>query len=90
MRPASPQPAVARAITDFDIAPSVTVIVSDELEAAYNQIKPVLALYIGGMGAKGKNFYYDLACRFGFEEAADEISGLVPAGAKRRSDDGGA
>ncbi len=58
---------------DFDIAPSVTVVISDDLEAAYNQIKPALALYIGGMGAKGKNFYYDLACRYGFEAAADQI-----------------
>ncbi len=59
--------------SDFDIAPSVTVIIDDELETAYNQIKPALALYIGGMGAKGKNFYYDLACRFGYEAAADAI-----------------
>ncbi len=58
---------------DFDIAPSVTVVIDDDLEPAYNQIKPVLALYIGGMGAKGRNFYYDLACRYGFEGAAEEI-----------------
>ena len=58
---------------DFDIAPSVTVAIDDDLEAARNQIKPALALYIGGMGANGKNFYYDLACRFGFEAAADAI-----------------
>ena len=60
-------------LRDFDIAPSVTVVIDDDLEPAYNQIKPVLALYIGGMGAKGKNFYYDLACRYGFEAAAEEI-----------------
>ena len=59
-----------KARSDFDIAPSVTVILDDDLQRAYNQIKPVLALYIGGMGARGKNFYYDLACRYGFEEAA--------------------
>lgn len=58
---------------DFDIAPSATVVIDDDLEPAYNQIKPVLALYIGGMGARGKNFYYDLACRYGFEGAAQEI-----------------
>ena len=62
-----------KGMSDFDIAPAVTVIIEDELELAYNQIKPALALYIGGMGAKGKNFYYDLACRFGFEAAADAI-----------------
>ena len=67
---------------DFDIAASVTVVIEEDLEAAYNQIKPVLALYIGGMGAKGKNFYYDLACRYGFPEAADKIQELYLGGRK--------
>ncbi len=67
---------------DFDIAASVTVVIEADLEAAYNQIKPVLALYIGGMGAKGKNFYYDLACRYGFPEAADSIQELYLGGRK--------
>ena len=67
---------------DFDIAASVTVVIEADLEAAYNQIKPVLALYIGGMGAKGKNFYYDLACRYGFPEAADTIQELYLGGRK--------
>jgi len=62
-----------KSIEDFDIAPSATVIISDNLEMAYNQMKPQLALYIGGMGAKGKNFYFDLACRYGFEDAAETI-----------------
>ncbi len=65
---------------DFDIAPTVTVVLEDDLEAAYNQLKPLLALYIGGMGAKGKNFYFDLACRYGFEAAADEIQAHYLAG----------
>lgn len=62
-----------KSLQNFDIAPSVTVVIEDDLELAYNQIKPVLALYIGGMGAKNKNFYYDLACRYGFSAAADLI-----------------
>ena len=66
-----------KSLDDFDIAPAVTVVIEDELELAYNQIKPALALYIGGMGAKGKNFYYDLACRFGFSAAADTIQELI-------------
>ncbi len=68
--------------SDFDIAASVTVVIDDDLEPAYNQIKPVLALYIGGMGAKGRNFYYDLACRYGFESAADTIQALYLQGRK--------
>lgn len=58
---------------DFDIVPTVSVVLDDDLSAARNQVKPMLALYIGGMGAKGKNFYYDLACRYGFEAAAEII-----------------
>ncbi|MCY4019144.1 MAG: LLM class F420-dependent oxidoreductase [Chloroflexi bacterium] len=71
-----------KSLTDFDIAASVTVVIEEDLEAAYNQIKPALALYIGGMGAKGKNFYYDLACRYGFPEAADKIQELYLGGRK--------
>jgi alkanesulfonate monooxygenase SsuD/methylene tetrahydromethanopterin reductase-like flavin-dependent oxidoreductase (luciferase family) len=47
--------------------------VDDDLDAARDQIRPVLALYIGGMGARGRNFYNDLARRYGFEEAAATI-----------------
>jgi hypothetical protein len=45
-------------------------------------VKPQLALYIGGMGARGKNFYNDLACRYGFEAAAKTIQDLYLAGKK--------
>lgn len=71
-----------KSLSDFDIAASVTVVIEDNLEAAYNQIKPALALYIGGMGAKGKNFYYDLACRYGFPGAADRIQESYLSGRK--------
>lgn len=64
----------------FDIAPTVTCIVTDNLEQGYNQLRPLLALYIGGMGAKGKNFYNDLACRYGFEESAEKIQDLYLSG----------
>jgi F420-dependent oxidoreductase-like protein len=66
----------------FDIAPTVQVVVDDDLETARNQVKPILALYIGGMGAKGKNFYNDLAQRYGYEEAAETIQDLYLAGKK--------
>jgi F420-dependent oxidoreductase-like protein len=66
----------------FDIVPTVTVIVTDDLEAARAQIRPQLALYIGGMGAKGRNFYNDLTVRYGFEEAAETIQDRYLAGDK--------
>ena len=67
---------------DFDIAPNVPVIINDNLDICYNMLRPFLALYIGGMGAKGKNFYHDLACRYGYEEAADTIQDLYLSGNK--------
>jgi len=64
----------------FDIAPTVTALVTDDVEAGRLQMKPQLALYIGGMGAKGRNFYNDLAKRYGYEEAAETIQDLYLAG----------
>ena len=69
----------ARAAT-FDTAPSVAALISDDVAAARNSVRPGLALYIGGMGSRGRNFYNDLACRYGFEEAAAEIQDHYLAG----------
>ena len=69
-----------KSLANFDIAAMVGVVIDDDLEVAWNQIKPLLALYIGGMGAKGRNFYYDLACRYGYAAAADQIQELYLAG----------
>src|SRR6185436_808958 len=66
----------------FDIAAGPTIIVGDDVSACLSFIKPVLALYIGGMGARGKNFYNDLACRYGFEDAARKIQDLYLGGKK--------
>jgi len=71
-----------KSIDQFDIAPTVSVVINDNLDIAYNMLRPMLALYIGGMGARGKNFYYDLAVRYGFEAAATEIQDLYLAGDK--------
>lgn len=71
-----------KSIENFDIAPSVMVVLEDDLEMAYNAVKPMLALYIGGMGAKDKNFYNDLAVRYGFEAAAARIQDLYLSGSK--------
>ncbi len=71
-----------KTLAQFDIAPTVSVVLNDNLEIAYNMLRPMLALYVGGMGARGKNFYYDLAVRYGFEAAAMEIQDLYLAGDK--------
>jgi F420-dependent oxidoreductase-like protein len=69
-----------KSLADFDIAPTVYVALEDDLQMAYNMLRPMMALYVGGMGAKGKNFYHDLAVRLGFEEAADKVQDLYLAG----------
>ena len=64
----------------FDIAPSVQVALGRDLEACRNSLKPQLALYIGGMGARGRNFYFNLACRYGYEDAAVRIQDFFLGG----------
>lgn len=71
-----------KSLADFDIAPTVSVVINDSMDICYNMLRPLLALYIGGMGAKGKNFYHDLACRYGYEAEAAEIQDLYLAGNK--------
>jgi F420-dependent oxidoreductase-like protein len=68
--------------TRFDIAPTVTVVLGDDVDALRDKVKPMLALYVGGMGAPGKNFYNDLACRYGYADVAAEIQDLYLGGKK--------
>lgn len=69
-----------KSIADFDIAPSVPIAIGDDLEECYNMVRPLLGLYIGGMGAKGKNFYNDLVKRYGYEADAEKIQDLYLSG----------
>jgi F420-dependent oxidoreductase-like protein len=63
----------------FDISATATVVMGGDVAACRDAVKPSLALYIGGMGARSKNFYYNLACRYGYEEAAEKIQDLFLA-----------
>jgi F420-dependent oxidoreductase-like protein len=65
-----------RSLEGFDIAPTVNAYVSDDREAARDLMRPVLALYIGGMGSRDQNFYNQLVRRYGFEAAAKEVQDL--------------
>jgi len=75
--------AVARGGADFDIAPSAPTILIDDVEAGRDFLKPYYALYIGGMGARGKNFYNDLMRRYGYEAEAEAIQNTYLEGSKR-------
>jgi F420-dependent oxidoreductase-like protein len=69
-----------RSLDGFDIAPTVNVLVSDDLAAARDTMRPYLALYVGGMGSRERNFYNQLVQRYGFEDAAREVQDLYLEG----------
>jgi F420-dependent oxidoreductase-like protein len=69
----------------FDICATAPAIMDDDLDACRALVKPYLALYIGGMGARGRNFYNDLACRMGYEAAAGTIQDLYLDGKKEEA-----
>jgi F420-dependent oxidoreductase-like protein len=72
-----------KAIDDsFDIAPTVNVCVDDDVEKARDAMRPVLALYVGGMGSRKQNFYNNLMQRYGYEDAAKEVQDLYLDGKK--------
>ena len=71
-----------RSLDGFDIAPTVQVNISDDVAAARDLMRPILALYIGGMGSRKQNFYNQLVHRYGFEAAAVEIQDLYLDGKK--------
>jgi F420-dependent oxidoreductase-like protein len=69
----------------FDVAPLVPVVVADDVGLARDFLRPVVALYVGGMGARGQNFYNRLACRYGFEAEAARIQDLFLDGKKQEA-----
>jgi F420-dependent oxidoreductase-like protein len=66
----------------FDIAPTVQVMVTDDLDSARDAMRHYVALYVGGMGSRKQNFYNALVQRYGFEDAAREVQELYLAGKK--------
>ena len=69
----------------FDVAPSVRVKVGSDLQACRDAVRPELALYIGGMGARAKNYYNDVAIKLGFEGAAKTIQDFYLDGKKNEA-----
>ena len=69
----------------LEIAATVNVLVGDDVEVLRNALKPHVALYVGGMGAKGKNFYNALVSRYGWEAEATRIQELYLAGKQREA-----
>jgi len=74
-----------KTLEQFDVAPFVAAVVGDDLKACMAPLKSHMALYIGGMGAKDKNFYTDYATRLGFGDAARKVQELYLAGRKEEA-----
>jgi F420-dependent oxidoreductase-like protein len=68
---------------DFEIMPMITVIFDDDVAKCRDLIRPAIALYVGGMGARNKNFYNNLVSRMGWEEPARQIQDLYLDGKKK-------
>jgi F420-dependent oxidoreductase-like protein len=75
----------SRSLADFDNAPYVRICMGDDLAACRDALRPGLALYIGGMGARGVNYYNDLCRRLGYEAAAQTIQEHFLAGRRREA-----
>jgi F420-dependent oxidoreductase-like protein len=75
------------ALGPLDIMVHASLAIGDDVEERLSWVKPQLALYIGGMGAKGRNFYHNLATRYGYGEVADRIQELYLSGRKREAID---
>ena len=71
-----------RTLQGFDIAPTVNVFISDDAAAARDAMRPYLALYVGGMGSRERNFYNQVVQRYGFEREAKEVQDLYLEGKK--------
>jgi F420-dependent oxidoreductase-like protein len=71
-----------RSFEDFEICATVPLIVHDDVEAAADMLRPMYALYFGGMGARGANFHHDVAVRLGYEAEAKRCQELYLEGRK--------
>ena len=70
----------------FDVMPMVPVVIGADAAACRAVVKPRIALYVGGMGARGRNFYNDIARRYGYEAAAKTIQDLYLGGSKAEAE----
>jgi F420-dependent oxidoreductase-like protein len=75
--------ALATAAADFDVAPCAPALLTDDVQAGRDALKQYYALYIGGMGSRGKNFYNDLFRRYGYEGEAKAVQDLYLDGKHR-------
>jgi F420-dependent oxidoreductase-like protein len=78
-------PSLAAAPLGFEIAATASVLVGNDVDALRDALRPHVALYVGGMGAKGRNFYNSLVRRYGWEQEAERIQELYLGGKQREA-----
>jgi F420-dependent oxidoreductase-like protein len=76
------RPGAHRSPEEFEVAATVPLIVTDDVEAAADALRPMYALYFGGMGARGTNFHANVAIRMGYEAEVEKVAELYLAGHK--------
>jgi F420-dependent oxidoreductase-like protein len=76
------RPGARRSAADFEVAANVPLIITDNAEAAMDAVRPMYALYFGGMGAKSVNFHANVPIRMGYEAEVREIQDLYLSGKK--------
>src|SRR5579872_2703263 len=74
-----------KSLDGFDIAPTVSLCISDDLQAARDTMRPFIALYVGGMGSRKQNFYNQLVSRYGYEDEAKTIQDLYLEGKREEA-----
>ena len=74
-----------KSLEGFDIAPTVSVNITEDLETARNSMRPFIALYVGGMGSRKQNFYNALVCEYGFEDGAARVQDLYLDGKREEA-----
>jgi len=78
-------PGARRTKDEFEVAATVPLIITDEIEQAADALRPMYALYFGGMGAKSTNFHANVAIRMGYEAEVDKIQELYLSGHKHEA-----
>ncbi|MGH3362838.1 MAG: LLM class F420-dependent oxidoreductase [Nocardioides sp.] len=74
-------------LAPLEVAAGGMLAVGDDVKGLLDFVRPMVALYVGGMGARGKNFYNDLACQYGFEAEAKKIQDLYLDGRKKEAEE---
>jgi F420-dependent oxidoreductase-like protein len=76
------RPGARRTLKDFEVVCPVSVEIADDVEEAADRVRPKLALYVGGMGARGANFHYEVFSRMGVADVCEKVQALYLGGRK--------